>query len=298
MGHRRRTARSRDEGAVIGAGSKGHVGQIQPHARWYKNSVNDHRSSPLLHVELRLAPQRRVDRIELLAAKQEIVSAHVPDDVSVRVDDLALRGLGDQAAAGLLEVPSVSERLRPVTQCHAARPGSDGRCPRPQGPLYHRESRKAVPLRRPVPSRIRSRRLRSRRASGHGHQRNKKFGLHGAFVTKSPILIPPSLHVLEPRTRATRIVRPYRRVSRSPVIGSQGPGASRARASAPHRPQPRPCCKARRRRSPHGHGDIARRREPAARHAAVAWWVRKRVDRRSCIRPVHQISPTSRLELA
>jgi len=204
-----------------------------------------------------------VDRIELLAAKQEIVSAHVPDDVSVRVDDLALRGLGDQAAAGLLEVPSLRA---PACTGHAARI---------RGPAPGRKGRSTIgnPGKRflsgPVP-------VESEAGDfvpadvGHGHQRTAGPGAHQVADPD-----PAVTHVLEPELALTIVdhigVSPDRRSLEPGPWREPGPGFSTS-SSATATGQGSPT------RSPHGHGDIARRREPAARHAAVAWWVRKRVD--------------------
>ena len=70
-----------------------------------------HLEQAVLHVELGVAPQARVDRVGrgLVEADVGLVSLEVPDHVALRVLDGQRVGLADEAALRVLEVRLVVE---------------------------------------------------------------------------------------------------------------------------------------------------------------------------------------------
>ncbi|MNY42837.1 hypothetical protein D3C86_1777630 [compost metagenome] len=62
------------------------------------------------HVEYRLALQRRIDAVKVLAAEQEVIAAHVPGDISGFGHDLVVGRCSDEAFPGFFKIAFVGER--------------------------------------------------------------------------------------------------------------------------------------------------------------------------------------------
>ncbi|MCY1520159.1 hypothetical protein D9M68_549300 [compost metagenome] len=83
-----------------------HVGQVEAA---HLVDAPGHAVQAVVQVELRLAPQARVDRGRRGIVLQEGVGVEVPDDAAAGVADLAALEGADKAAAGVLEILPVGE---------------------------------------------------------------------------------------------------------------------------------------------------------------------------------------------